>query len=247
MSADERTDEPILDADFWEQLWTERAGQPLEALAAVELADLDLATAGLEPGSAIEAGCGDGRVSLDLARRGWAVLGVDLSRTAVARAAELAAAADAGDRASFTVGDLSTWTPERPADLVVSYYAHPELPHDDYVRRLAEWVAPGGALLVVGHGDPDHAHGGGHANGHGHGRRHGHGHDERTNSDTAPGHATATPTADIDPPASTWLPVEVLARALPRDTWCVDVAERRLADHGGRELHDAVLLAHRRA
>ena len=52
------------------------------------------------------------------------------------------------------MGDLTVWQPPQQYDLVVSLYVHPDMPFSAFVARLADAVAPGGTLLVVGH---DHA------------------------------------------------------------------------------------------
>ncbi len=57
-------------------------------------------------------------------------------------------------RISWVVADLTVWSPPGQYDLVVSQYVHPDLPFGEFVARLAQAVAPGGTLLVVGH---DHA------------------------------------------------------------------------------------------
>ena len=48
---------------------------------------------GLTPGRALDLGCGPGRNAIFLARRGWAVAGVDASAVGLAQAAARAAAA----------------------------------------------------------------------------------------------------------------------------------------------------------
>ncbi|HYQ67651.1 class I SAM-dependent methyltransferase [Actinophytocola sp.] len=105
---------------------------------------------GLPAGTALDAGCGRGTDAIWLARQGWRVTAVDVSPTAIGDARDLAAALDI----SWVVADLTTWEPPERYDLVVSQYVHPTVPFGEFVARLAEAVAPGGTLLVVGH---DHA------------------------------------------------------------------------------------------
>jgi 2-polyprenyl-3-methyl-5-hydroxy-6-metoxy-1,4-benzoquinol methylase len=109
---------------------------------------------GLPAGTALDAGCGQGVDALWLAQRGWRVTAVDVSPTAVNTARELAAGNPVDGAVDWIVADLATWQPPERYDLVVSQYVHPTIPFGDFVTRLAEAVAPGGTLLVVGH---DHA------------------------------------------------------------------------------------------
>lgn len=78
---------------------------------------LALAEQGLLTGDVLDAGCGTGEHALLLAGRGQRVTGVDLSRTAVAKAREKAH--ERGLVVSFEVGDLLTMRlPQRAFDTV---------------------------------------------------------------------------------------------------------------------------------
>lgn len=138
-----------MDRDFWERHWR----TPGSSLPAHPYLDREIS--GLEPGTALDAGCGEGAEAIRLAAAGWRVTGVDISATALTAAA--ARAADAGVHVEWVRGDLTTWEPGAPVDLVLSSYAHAEIPQLDLVARIAGWVAPGGTLLVVAHG-PEDAH-----------------------------------------------------------------------------------------
>jgi thioredoxin reductase/SAM-dependent methyltransferase len=109
----------------------------------------------LPPGSALDLGCGEGADAIWLAARGWQVTAVDFSTTALERAAAHAAAAgeDVAARITWVHGDLTTWVPdERRFDLVSSQFMHlPGEPRRQLFARAAAAVAPGGALLIVGH------------------------------------------------------------------------------------------------
>ncbi|WP_088317060.1 methyltransferase domain-containing protein [Kineosporia sp. R_H_3] len=110
----------------------------------------------LAPGRALDVGCGEGADAVWLAGRGWQVTGVDISATALERAAGHAAAAgaDVAARTTWVRADLRT-DPQAAGDgydLVSAQFMH--LPGDvrrALYARLADAVAPGGTLLVVGH------------------------------------------------------------------------------------------------
>ena len=54
------------------------------------------------------------------------------------------------------------WEPGRRFDLVTTNYAHPAMPQLAFYERIADWVAPGGTLLIVGHLHDDAADSHGH-------------------------------------------------------------------------------------
>ncbi|WP_238014302.1 class I SAM-dependent methyltransferase [Dactylosporangium sp. AC04546] len=144
------------DPQWWEQHYREHTphhhGSPGPQLVTE--------VAGLPAGTALDAGCGRGADAVWLARQGWRVTAVDVSATAV-RDAE-AGAGEVAPRIEWVVADLTTWQPPARYDLVVSQYVHPAVPFAEFVARLAEAVAPGGTLLVVGHDHTD-AHSAAHA------------------------------------------------------------------------------------
>lgn len=134
------------DKDYWERHWQGAAGgHPVNPY-------LPLETDALPPGTALDAGCGAGAEARWLAARGWQVTAVDISTEALARAGS-------DDRVRWVEADLVTWRPDTEFDLVTTHYAHPAMPQLEFYDRIAEWVAPGGTLLIVGH---VHAHGHGH-------------------------------------------------------------------------------------
>lgn len=120
--------------------------------------------ADLAPGPALDAGCGEGADAAWLAARGWRVTAVDIAATALRRAREHAETlgSEIGGRIDWVEADLTEWTP--PAEsfaLVSAQYVHPAAPRATLLRRLADAVAPGGTLLVVGH-HPSDRHSGSH-------------------------------------------------------------------------------------
>ncbi|MCM2580629.1 class I SAM-dependent methyltransferase [Streptomyces meridianus] len=111
----------------------------------------------LAPGTALDAGCGEGAEAVWLASRGWRVTAVDIAATALHRAREHAASfgAEVAGRIAWVRADLTVRTPSAGGfDLVTTHYAHPRTSHADLIRSLAEAVAPGGSLVVVGHHPP---------------------------------------------------------------------------------------------
>ncbi|QUH05619.1 class I SAM-dependent methyltransferase [Saccharopolyspora erythraea] len=148
-----------MDAQFWDDLYRGRdqlfSGNPNGVLV-TEIA-------GTTPGQALDVGCGEGADALWLARRGWQVTAVDVSRVALQRAA--AAGADVTGRVAWTHGDLTTTPPPTGAfDLVsVQYFPLRHQPDHTALRGLLASVAPGGTLIFASHDPadvpPDNEHG----------------------------------------------------------------------------------------
>ena len=138
--------------DLWEGMYSSGHGHVWSGRPNAALVD---AVADLVPGTALDLGCGEGGDVLHLARLGWRVTGVDVSDTAIARAAAHAAQAGLAERTRFERLDLGPEFPEGTFDLVCAQYLHSpeEVPgrRDGVLRRAAAAVAPGGLLLVVGH------------------------------------------------------------------------------------------------
>jgi SAM-dependent methyltransferase len=140
-----------MDARFWD----ERYGSHEQMFSGNPNGVLVTETAGLPPGRALDVGCGEGGDAIWLARRGWLVTAVDISRVALDRAATAYAGAGGGSpggmacvRADLTVDA----PPSGPFDLVsVHYFPLPRTPDHAALRRLLDTVAPGGTFLFVGH------------------------------------------------------------------------------------------------
>lgn len=146
----------MADTDFFsEAAWDERYGAREHAWSGQANKQLVAQTSALPPGTALDAGCGEGADARWLAARGWRVTAVDFAHTALARAREGAGGVDV----EWRHADLTSWTPPAGAfDLVSAQFVH--LPDEQFralVARLAAAVAPGGALLVVGHDPHDDA------------------------------------------------------------------------------------------
>ena len=111
----------------------------------------------LNPGRALDIGCGEGADAIWLAQRGWTVTAIDVSKVAICRARE--AAHTAGASIEWICGDaLQTPFARCSFDLVsMQYPALPKAPGEVAVRRLLDTVRPGGPLLAVYH-DLDDEH-----------------------------------------------------------------------------------------
>ncbi|MFE4544759.1 SAM-dependent methyltransferase [Arthrobacter sp. NPDC056727] len=135
-------------ARHWDEMYRSRprvwSGLPNPQLVAE--------AAGLEPGTALDLGCGEGADALWLAEQGWTVTAVDVSAVALERAAQHAADSAAGRRITWLQRDLDAWAPEEQFDLVSAQFLHStEAPWQRPHRVAAEAVRPGGTLLIVGH------------------------------------------------------------------------------------------------
>ncbi|MFE0628528.1 class I SAM-dependent methyltransferase [Streptomyces sp. NPDC058864] len=108
----------------------------------------------LRPGTALDLGCGEGADAVWLARQGWRVTAVDISRVALERAAAHARAEGIADGLiDWQRHDLGETFPEGTYDLVSAQFLHSpnDMPRECILRAAAAAVAPGGVLLVVGH------------------------------------------------------------------------------------------------
>src|SRR5690349_18114525 len=143
------------DRAYWERLWAKTLREHAEKVAQrPPNAHLLAEAARLQPGRALDAGCGHGAETLWLAAGGWEVTAVDFSASALAHARSTAEALGAGvaERIRWVEGDLGVWMPPRDQfDLVVCLYVHIAGSVEEMVRRMASGVAPGGRLFMVGH------------------------------------------------------------------------------------------------
>lgn len=137
-------------ARFWER--HHRAHRPAERPRVNPL--LAEAAADLDPGAALDLGCGGGGDALWLAEHGWQVTAVDISATAVARLAATAERLGLSDRITGEQHDLSRSVPRGRFDLVSAQYLQSpfELARAGILRTAAGSVVPGGRMLIVDHG-----------------------------------------------------------------------------------------------
>jgi SAM-dependent methyltransferase len=141
-------DTTVFDEEFWDTLYQARphawSGNPNPQLLreATELA----------PGRALDLGCGEGADALWLAEHGWTVTGMDISTTALERAAEHVAERAAARRITWVHQDLAQWRPKEHFDLISAQFL--QLPRELRMRifdTCVSAVASGGTLLIVGH------------------------------------------------------------------------------------------------
>ncbi|WP_066520229.1 class I SAM-dependent methyltransferase [Curtobacterium ammoniigenes] len=164
------------DAAGWDRHWTDARGDELREPVEPNPRLVDV-VASLPVGTVLDAGCGTGTEAIWLAQQGWRVTAVDLSNAAIdvartreAQTAREDSALPPGERArarqapvpvDWNVADLTVWEPSSSFDLVASHYAHATIPQLELYARIADWVRPGGSLLIVGHGAGGrHSHGG---------------------------------------------------------------------------------------
>ncbi|MCE4264068.1 class I SAM-dependent methyltransferase, partial [Rhodococcus globerulus] len=119
-----------MDASDWDERYravTQPWGIDPAGTVATRVADLD-------PGTAVDLACGDGRHARWLAEHGWSVTGVDYSSVAIDRARS----ADVDSAVKWEVGDATSWTTESDVDLVLVSFLHLPLAElVDTLRRVA--------------------------------------------------------------------------------------------------------------
>ena len=142
----ERWDERYAGRDY---LWDVRPNQFVERHAQ-----------DLEPGSAIDLAAGEGRNAVWLARQGWTVTAIDFSQAGLDKAARLARDSGVADRVVTVNADVLAWTPSEPVDLVViAYLQLTPAQVRSALTRAADWLRPGGRVLVVAHDRSNIEHG----------------------------------------------------------------------------------------
>ncbi|MDF2143866.1 bifunctional 2-polyprenyl-6-hydroxyphenol methylase/3-demethylubiquinol 3-O-methyltransferase UbiG [Knoellia sp. p5-6-4] len=130
------------------QTWDERYAAAERVWSAGPNREVEAVAAGWPPGRALDLGAGEGRHALWLAERGWQVTAVDFSAVGIDRGRQEAARRSVD--VEWVVADVTEWEPAPGTlfDLVLVAYLH--IPQDAF-SRLGQWLAPGGALVVVGH------------------------------------------------------------------------------------------------
>jgi SAM-dependent methyltransferase len=141
-----------------------RFGAPWEGADRVELRALiadgrcaaeTLRHPGAPAARAIDLGCGAGGVAIELAEAGFAVVGVDFSTVALAKARAAAAGRGLGpDRLRLIAGDLTAGTipgVEGPFDLLVDYGTLDDLPtsgRQAMARTITRLARPGSRFFL---------------------------------------------------------------------------------------------------
>lgn len=100
--------------------------------------------------SVLDAGCGEGRLTLEVARRhpNWSVLGVDVAEDRL-RLGRQRARTDRLDNARFAACDLTRRLPWDGFDAVLAIECLEEIPDDDAaLRAMAGALRPGGLFLA---------------------------------------------------------------------------------------------------
>ena len=146
---------PPFDASFWDERYRSAqrvwSGQPNPQLVAE--------VAGMQPGRALDVGCGEGADAIWLASNGWDVVAADISGVAISRGEQHASdtAPAAAERIEWRRADLLAQPPEPDSyDLVTAQFM--QLPAELRTRlfaSLAAAVRAGGTLLIVGHHPSD--------------------------------------------------------------------------------------------
>ncbi|GAA4827505.1 class I SAM-dependent methyltransferase [Garicola koreensis] len=222
------------DQDYWERQWGEGAPAGADERSLPVNPYLMKQAQSMTPARALDAGCGTGVEAVWLAAQGWQVTGVDISATALTSAQGRVQDAGVADRVDWVQADLTTWEPDQQYELVSTNYAHASIPQLELYQRLAQWVAPGGVLIIVGHLHRSGAH---------HHQHHG--------------------SADAEPhPEEATVTVEAIASGFDPHQWRIDSAQehtREVTVPGGRSttphdsttprdsttLHDAVVIVRR--
>jgi SAM-dependent methyltransferase len=103
----------------------------------------------------LDAGCGDGTWTLELARRrpAWRLIGIDRDAASIACAQSMAERLSI-PRARFISTDFLDYQADAPFDAVLSvasaHYLVDEGRGDALFGRFASWLAPGGCLILYG-------------------------------------------------------------------------------------------------
>ena len=137
---------------FFGDEWLRFVAQRIPAEQTTREVDFIVETLALEPpASVLDLACGHGRHSLELARRGYEVTGLDLSEAALRVARD--AARDAGLDVTFVHADMRELDSEAQFDAVVNWFTAFGYFEDDgqdqrVLERVARSLKPPGRFLI---------------------------------------------------------------------------------------------------
>ncbi|MCU1578404.1 MAG: Methyltransferase type 11 [Rhodoglobus sp.] len=134
----------------WDDRYAEAAAGKSSVWSLESNAWVAATVGGLDPGSAVDLGAGEGRNALWLASLGWEVTAVDFSAVGLETGASRAESL--GLDIEWITADATDWVSPTEVDLVVVAYL--QLPADDLALALGNavgYLAPGGTLAVIGH------------------------------------------------------------------------------------------------
>jgi SAM-dependent methyltransferase len=213
---------------FWEERYRGRTAVHDKQPSPYLMAEV----ANRTPGTALDAGCGEGANVIWLASQGWRVMAVDIASNALRHAREHAEAVGVSGNIEWVEADLTSWVPAAEEfDLVCAHYVHPAGSSEALFRRLAASVAPGGTLLIVDHDPADQHAADQHAADHG---RSNHDRNDHDRTDHSSADEPFDPGQHLNP--GQW------------DIAAVEARTRSVAVHDGQEviLRDAVFRARKR-
>jgi len=128
--------------------WDSRYAEPDRVWSAAPNPWVAATIRGWFTGRALDLGTGEGRHGVWLAALGWQVTAVDFSAVAIGHARS--GALEVGVEVDWVVADAQAWEPAAGVtfDLVLVSYLHLS---DEVLARVRDWLAPGGALVMIGH------------------------------------------------------------------------------------------------
>lgn len=143
---------PVNDEDV-QQHWDARYAEKDRIWSGRVNAQLSAVAETLQPGRALDLGCGEGGDAVWLAEHGWEVTATDVSETALARARAEAERRGVADRIDFQHHDLSDSFPDGTFELASAQYLHSfvRLERPQILRRAAAAISSGGLLMIVDH------------------------------------------------------------------------------------------------
>ena len=131
--------------EFWNEMWAEHTDLTRDADDLL-IAEIE----GLQPGRALDIGCGAGGNAVLLAEHGWQVTATDFADAAIEKGKRLAT--KRGVEVEFIVAEATTFRPDGQYDLITCFYV--QLPPGQRAKMLAlaaGALTPGGTLLFVSH------------------------------------------------------------------------------------------------